>query len=70
MGVFTRQNLACVGDITAHGEGRREGNFLGSEATLGGGFGRAHLKKTAMKSFAAEGCQPAIVGSTLPRLRN
>ncbi len=48
MGVFPWKDLAGVSDITAHQLGLSEREFLGGEAALGGGFGRAHLMKRTL----------------------
>ncbi len=70
MGVFTRKDLTGIGNEVAHGLGRGERNVLRVDGLLGGGgFGRAHLKKGVIKSFAAKDCQPAILGPAWPRLR-
>jgi len=44
MGVFTRQNLAGIGDEVTHDVGRREWNLVRCQR-LGGGLGGAHIDK-------------------------
>ena len=63
-GVFTREDFARVGDVTAHQLGSGERKVLRREAVLGGGFGRAAHKSRVGHEVRRRGaCQQVCPGA-------